>query len=215
MLKLGVLASGRGSNLQAIIEAIVKDELDAQVAVVISDRPDAQVLDLAKRYQIPAVYLDPKGYSRRESYDDAVVEALIGHAVELVLLAGYMRIVTRNLIEPFRNRIMNIHPAILPAFPGLHAQRQAVQYGVKLAGCSVHFVDETVDGGPVIIQAAVPVLDDDTEETLSTRILEQEHRIYPHAVRLFAEGRLRVVGRKVTVSGGSPAKEKVLVNPAI
>ena len=199
LLNIGVLVSGNGSNLQAIIDQSEKGALSAQVACVISNKAEAYALERARNHNISAIYLDHRTYAGRESYDAAVVETLRSHGVQLVVLAGFMRIVTPVLLEAFPHAVMNIHPALLPAFPGLHAQRQALDHGVKISGCTVHFVDEGTDTGPIIIQAAVPVLDDDTEETLSARIHQEEHRIYPEAVRLFAEGRLRVEGRKVYV----------------
>lgn len=198
-LKIGVLASGRGSNLQAIIDAAEKEQINAKVAVVISDRLDAYALVRAQKHGIPNFHIEPKNFKDKEAYELAVVEKLKGHGVRLVALAGYMRVVTKVLINAFDGNIMNIHPALLPSFRGLHAQRQAVEYGVRFSGCTVHFVTEEVDGGPIITQAVVPVHDNDTEETLSARILEQEHIIYPEAVRLFAEGRLKKVGRRVFI----------------
>lgn len=198
-LQLGVLVSGSGTNLQSLIDAIEAGTLAARVACVISNRGDAFALERARRHGIPAMHLDHRIHSGREEYDSVLVDTLREHGVQLVILAGFMRIITPVLINAFPNRIMNIHPALLPAFPGLHAQRQALDYGVKVAGCTVHFVDEGTDTGPIIIQAVVPVLDDDVEETLATRIRAEEHRVYPEAVRLFAAGRLRVEGRKVCI----------------
>jgi phosphoribosylglycinamide formyltransferase-1 len=199
-LRLGVLASGRGSNLQAIMDAAAAGEIEAEVAVVISDNEDAYALERARQRGVPAGFVNPKGFASKEDYEKAIVEQLNRHGVELVCLAGYMRIVGAVMLNAFPNRIMNIHPALLPAFPGLHGQEQAWRYGVKFSGCTVHFVDEGVDTGPIIIQAVVPVLDDDTADTLAARILEQEHKIYPEAIRRFAEGRLKIVGRKVFTS---------------
>ena len=202
-LKVGVLASGRGSNLQAIIDAIESGQLDVQVAVVISNKLEAQALERARRHRIPGVFLDPKPYvgrpDGREAYDHALLEILHKHDVELVLLAGYMKIVTPVLVQAYRHRIMNIHPSLLPAFPGLNVQQKALDWGAKISGCTVHFVTEGVDEGPIIIQAAVPIVEDDTAETLAARILEEEHRIFPRAVQLYAEGRLQVDGRRVRV----------------
>jgi phosphoribosylglycinamide formyltransferase-1 len=198
-IRLGVLASGRGSNLQAIIDAIEAGKLAARLAVVISDKPEAQALDRAQRHGAKAVFVDPKAYPGREAFDRAVLGVLEEHRVELVCLAGFMRILSPVLVRAFRGRIMNIHPALLPSFPGLHAQRQALEHGVKVAGATVHFVDEGVDTGPIILQVSVPVRDDDTEESLSARILAEEHKIYPLAIRLFAEGRLSLVGRRVVI----------------
>lgn len=198
-LRIAVLASGRGSNLQAIIDAIEAGRLDASLTVVVSDRADAQALERARKHGSAAVFVDPKKYPDREAFDRAVLALLAGHRVELVCLAGFMRILTPTFVAAYRNRIMNIHPALLPAFPGLHAQRQALEYGAKVSGATLHFVDEGVDTGPVILQAAVPVREEDTEEALAARILEQEHRIYPGAIQLFAEGRLVLRGRQVMI----------------
>jgi len=198
-LKIGVLASGRGSNLQAIIDASEKGEIEAEVAVVISDKSDAYALVRAQKHGIPNHHIDPKSFKDKTAYEQAIAEKLRGYHVGLVLLAGYMRLVTKVLIDAFDGNVMNIHPALLPSFRGLHAQRQAIEYGVRFSGCTVHYVTEDVDGGPVITQAVVPVYETDTEETLSERILEKEHRIYPEAIRLFAEGRLRRAGRRVLI----------------
>ena len=200
-LRIGVLASGRGSNLQAIIDAIETGKLDCRLAVVVSDRADAQALERARKHSTEAVFMDPKGYPDRDAFDQAVLAILAEHQVELVCLAGYMRVLSPMFVRALPGQIMNIHPALLPSFPGLHAQRQALQYGVKLSGATVHFVNEGVDTGPIICQVAVPVREDDTEETLAARILEQEHQLYPRATRLYAEGRLSIVGRRVLVRG--------------
>ena len=199
-IRLGVLISGRGSNLQSIIDTSKKGEVDAEIAIVISDKKDAYGLVRAKENDIPALFLSPKDYKKREDFDEKVVEELNKHKVDLVLLAGFMRIVTSALIEPFRNRIMNIHPSLLPSFPGLDAQKQALEHGVRFSGCTVHFVEEGMDEGPIIIQAVVPVMDNDTVDSLSERILKYEHKIYPIAVQLFADGRLKVEGRMVRVN---------------
>ena len=198
-LRIGVLASGRGSNLQAIIGSIEAGKMDCRLMVVVSDRQDAHALERAKKHGAEAVFLDPKGYGTREAFDQAVLGVLAQHRVELVCLAGYMRVLSPQFVRALPGQIMNIHPALLPAFPGLHAQRQALRHGVKVSGATVHFVDEGVDTGPIICQAAVPVREDDTEETLSARILEHEHRLYPRAIRLYAEGRLSILGRRVLV----------------
>lgn len=216
-LRLGVLASGRGSNLQAIIDAVEAGALRAEIALVLSNKSDAVALERARRHKVEAVFLDPRPFKERpdarEAYDRAILEVLRGRDVELVVLAGYMKIVTSVLIGAYENRMMNIHPSLLPSFPGLDVQKKALEWGVKLAGCTVHFVTEGVDEGPIIIQAAVPVRDDDTTETLSARILAEEHKIYPRAIRLYAEGRLRVEGRRVRVLGEEPAPGAVLSNP--
>lgn len=198
-MRVGVLASGRGSNLQAIIDSSESGEIPAEVAVVISDNSGAPALDRARKHGIPAVYIHPPYYNSKEEYERRVVQDLREYGVELVCLAGYMRLVGKVLLEEFHNRIMNIHPALLPAFKGLHAQRQAVEYGVKISGCTVHFVDGGMDSGPIILQAVVPVQPEDGEEELSARILEKEHVIYPEAIRLFAGSRLRVEGRRVII----------------
>ncbi len=196
---LGVLVSGNGTNLQAIIDRIESGALPASVACVISNKADAFALERARKHGIPAIHLNHKEYANREAYDSALVAALREHGVELVILAGFMRILTPTIIDAFSNRIMNIHPALLPAFPGLDAQKQAIEYGVKVSGCTVHFVDAGCDTGPIIIQSVVPVLEGDTEESLSQRIHKEEHLIYPDAIQLFAEGRLTVEGRRVIV----------------
>ncbi|MGZ8394488.1 MAG: phosphoribosylglycinamide formyltransferase [Nitrospira sp.] len=208
LVRLGVLVSGRGSNLQAIIDAIEAGTLSAEVAVVLSNKQDAGGLERARKHGAPAVWLDPKPYAgrsdNREAYDKAVLEVLQKHEVDLVLLAGYMKIVTTVLVTAYANRMMNIHPSLLPSFPGLDVQKKAIDHGCKIAGCTVHFVTEGVDEGPIIVQAAVPIVEGDTADALAARILEQEHRIYPHAIQLYAEGRLRVEGRRVMVTEAGP-----------
>ena len=194
-LRVGVLASGRGSNL----EALIRRANGYRVVAAVSDNAGAYALERAARHGCRAVHVDPAAYPGREAYETAVADVLAGSGVDLVCLAGYMRLVGRTLLERYPNRIMNIHPALLPAFPGLHGQRQALEYGVRFAGCTVHFVDGGMDTGPIILQAVVPVLADDTEETLSERILEQEHRIYPEAAALYAAGRLALEGRRVRI----------------
>jgi phosphoribosylglycinamide formyltransferase-1 len=197
-VKIAVLVSGRGSNLQAIIDSIEKGYIkNAAVNVVISNKADAYALERAKTHGISAVFLDPRGRDRDE-YDREILNVLRQYDTDLLLLAGYFRLLGTDIIEAYRHKILNIHPSLLPAFKGLHAQKQAFEYGVKVAGCTVHFVDEGLDSGPIIIQKCVPVLPEDTEEILTDRILEQEHIIYPEAVRLFVEGKLKVEGRNVT-----------------
>ncbi len=213
-VKLGVLVSGRGSNLQAIIDNIEKGLLSAEIAIVISDQPDAYSLERARKHNIPAVHLSAKGFrDKREKYDEMLVKELQKRNVDLICLAGFMRIITPVLIKAFPNRVMNIHPALLPAFPGLHVQKAALEHGVRFSGCTVHFVDEGMDTGPIIIQAVVPVLDSDTEDTLSERILTQEHKIYSRAIQLYAEGRLTINGRRVMISGGRTSTDEFLINP--
>jgi phosphoribosylglycinamide formyltransferase-1 len=214
LLPLGVLISGSGSNLQAIIDAIARRELAARIHVVISNRADAHGLTRAQQHGIPTVVIDHKGFSSREAFETALIQSLQPHQVELVVLAGFMRVLTPFFIRAFPQQIMNIHPALLPAFPGTHAQRQALQYGVRIAGATVHFVDEETDHGPIITQAAVPVYPDDTEETLSARILAQEHRLYPQAIQLFAERRLEIRGRNVVVHNEPRAPQATLQAPA-
>jgi phosphoribosylglycinamide formyltransferase-1 len=202
--KLGILISGRGSNMDAILAAIKSGKIrNVQPSVVISNKPDAAGLKIAsEKYQVPTKVIPPEGLNGWD-YDHKVVTALKEHGVTpdsgLVCLAGFMRIISPEFVRQYRMRIINIHPALLPSFPGLHAQKQALDAGVKITGCTVHFVDEGVDSGPIILQRAVPVMDNDTEDTLSARILEQEHQLYPEAVRLFCEDKLRVLGRKVLI----------------
>jgi len=194
-----VLLSGRGSNFRAIHDAIREGRINAELALVVSNRAEAPGLQTARERGLEALFLDPKAYPSKEAYDEAIVAELRKREIDLVCLAGYMKIVTPLFCQAFRHRIMNIHPALLPSFPGLHAQKQAVDYGVRYSGATVHFVSEEVDAGPIILQAVVPVYQDDTEETLANRILIFEHQIYPEAVRLYFEGKLEVRGRKVYI----------------
>jgi len=198
-VRLAVLVSGNGTNLQAVIDHIETHEINGRIACVVSNRRDAFALKRAERHGIPTVIHEIGAYTNRREYDAALVEILRNHGVGLVILAGFMRILTDVMIDAFPHAIMNIHPALLPAFPGLHAQQQALDYGVRFTGCTVHFVDCGTDTGPIIQQAVVPVLEDDTEETLAARIQREEHRIYPEAVRLFCAGKIRVDGRRVRV----------------
>ena len=199
-LRIGVLVSGRGSNLQAIIDAVQAGWLPVEIGVVISDKPEAYALERARRADIPAVVIERGSFESRGAFEQAMLAALETYGVELIALAGFMRILSGHFTARYAQRVINIHPALLPAFPGLHAQAQALNYGVKVTGCTVHFVDEGMDTGPIILQAAVPVEDDDTEETLSQRLLTQEHRIYPLALQLLAEGRVKVEGRQVHIT---------------
>ncbi|HSQ78923.1 MAG TPA: phosphoribosylglycinamide formyltransferase [Nitrospirota bacterium] len=213
-VKLAVLVSGRGSNLQAVIDNIEKGTLSAELAVVISDQADAYALERARKHNIPAVHVSAKGFKgKRDDYDALLVKELRKRNVELVCLAGFMRIITPTLIKAFPNRILNIHPSLLPAFPGLHVQKKAIDHGAKFSGCTVHFVDEGMDTGPIIIQAVVPVLDNDTEDSLSERILKQEHKVYSRAIQLYAEGRLKVKGRRVLLTDGKQSTDEFLINP--
>ena len=213
-LRVAVLASGRGSNLQAIIDAIESKVLQAQIVAVISNKKESVALERARKHGLPDLFVDPKPFAgqpdSREAYDRALLDVLEQRQVELVLMAGYMKIVTLVLVNAYTNRMMNIHPSLLPSFPGLEVQKKAIDWGCKLAGCTVHFVTEGVDEGPIILQAAVPVLDTDVPETLAARILEQEHKIYPRAVQLFAEGRLKVEGRRVLIEKGKPLGHAII-----
>ncbi|OGW52104.1 MAG: phosphoribosylglycinamide formyltransferase [Nitrospirae bacterium RBG_13_43_8] len=214
LLKIGVLASGRGSNFQSIMDEIESDRLKAEIVLLITDNPSAFAIERAKTHGIEYLVAQPKEYRSKDDYFMRIAGALKKKNVELVVLAGFMRIVGKPLIDAFPNRIMNIHPALLPSFPGLHSQKQALDYGAKISGCSVHFVDEGMDTGPIIIQAAVPVFQNDTEETLSQRILNHEHRIYPEAIRLFSEGKIRVEGRKVRIKEYDPV-DACVINPSL
>ena len=204
--RIVVLLSGRGSNFRAIAEA----GLPVEIAAVISNRPQAAGLDYARERGIPAVAFDHTEHADRAAFDALLAEEIERHRPDLVVLAGYMRILSPAFIARFERRLLNIHPSLLPSFPGLEVQKKAIEWGCKLAGCTVHFVTEGVDEGPIILQAAVPIFDQDTSDTLAARILEQEHKIYPRAVQLFAEGRLRVEGRRVLIEGGKPAGETVI-----
>ena len=213
-LRVAVLASGRGSNLQAIIDAIEAGQIQAKIVAVISNKQEAVALQRARKHGLPDLFVDPKPFAgrpdSREAYDQVLLDLLKKYDVELVLLAGYMKIVTVVLVNAYANRMMNIHPSLLPSFPGLDVQKKALEWGCKLAGCTVHFVTEGVDEGPIILQAAVPTLDTDSPDVLAARILEQEHKIYPRAVQLFAENRLRVDGRRVFIEEGKPVGDAII-----
>ena len=211
MLTIGVLASGRGSNFQSIIDTIKSGFINAKIALLITDNAEAYAIERARNNNIETLVLIPKNFPDRDSYYRHIADELEKRGIKVVVLAGFMRVVGQPIIERFKNRIMNIHPALLPSFPGLHGQKQALEYGVKIAGCTVHFVDEGVDTGPIIIQSAVPAYEDDTEDTLSERILKEEHRIFPLAVKLFAEGKIKVKGRKVFIE--TQREEAVITNP--
>ncbi len=197
-VRLGILISGRGSNFEAIANQIARRKLDAEIAVVISNRPNAPGLEMARQRGIPMRVIASAGLER-ETYDKLLIEELKTHGTDLVCLAGFMRLLSAGFIRAFPNRVLNIHPSLLPAFPGLDAQRQALEYGVRITGCTVHFVDEFLDSGPIIIQSAVPVLDTDTVDSLSARILVQEHLIYSKAIQFIAEGRVSIEGRQVRI----------------
>ncbi len=198
MMRLAVFASGRGSNFAALLEARAAGRMPAaEFVVLVSDRADARALEVARGAGVEALHVDPKGFASKAGFEEAILAKLRERGVEGIVLAGYMRLVGSTLLRAFPHRILNIHPALLPAFPGAHGHRDALEYGVKVSGCTVHFVDEGVDTGPIIIQRCVEVRDDDTEESLAARILVEEHRAFPEAVDLFTRGALRVEGRRV------------------
>ena len=215
-IKLGVLISGTGSNLQAIIDAILRGDLKAEIRLVISNRPDAQGLERARRHGIETAVIEHRKFASREDFDRAVLAALRDRSVELVALAGFMRLLSPVMLDAFPTRIMNIHNSLLPSFPGIHGPKEAIAYGVKIAGCTVFFVTPGVDVGPVIVQAAVPVLIGDDEDRLAARIHQQEHRIFPHAISLFQQGRLEIEGCRVIIKGDSSTpNSSPLVNPPV
>ena len=211
MKNIVILISGRGSNMEALIAARDAGQLPVNIAAVISNRPDAAGLETSARAGIVAHYVDHKGFAERDQFDAALAECIDGFAPDLVVLAGFMRILTDGFVRHYAGRLMNIHPSLLPAFPGLHTHRRALEEGVRIHGCTVHFVTPALDHGPVVIQAAVPVVDGDDEVTLAARVLRQEHRIYPQAVRWFAEDRLRLEGGCVRVAAPQPADGALLV----
>ena len=198
IFKLAVLVSGRGSNLQAIIDSIDREELDAHLSIVISNTKDAMALKRAEKHGIKTIFIDPSTYLNNKEYDKALVLKLKEFSIDLICLAGYMRILGEEVIQTFEKKIINIHPSLLPAFPGLNAQRQAINHGVKFSGCTVHFVDSGVDSGPIILQTVVPVYDNDDEKSLSKRILEQEHYLYPKAIKMIQENKISLNGRTVS-----------------
>ena len=214
-MRLGVLASGSGSNLQAILDGCSAGRIPAQVAAVICNVEGARALERAKAAGVPAILLPHRGFASREDYDRKLSATLQGHGVELVCLAGFMRLITPVLLRDYENKILNIHPSLLPAFPGLHAVRQALAAGVRVSGCTVHVVDAGTDSGPILIQAAVPVLDGDSEETLAARILLQEHRCYARALTLWAQGRVHLDGRKVRIDGPAGSGARTLSSPEL
>jgi len=201
MFTIGILASGKGSNLQAIVKHVQNGFINAKIGVVISDNPDAGALEIARSAGIPAVYIEPGKYRTflENHQEKKYVECLKQHGVELVCLAGFMRVIKKNFFREYQNRIINIHPSLLPSFRGLEAWKQALDYGVRFTGCTVHFVEEDIDTGPIILQAVVAVFDDDTPETLHQRIQEKEHVIYPLAIKIISENRLRIEGRRVII----------------
>jgi len=214
-LGIGVLVSGSGSNLQSMIDRIEEGCLDAEIKVVISNNPYAYALDRCRKHHIPAVVVRHQDFRTREDFDGQMIDIFKSHQVDLVVMAGFMRVLTPLFLNAFSMKIMNIHPALLPAFPGTHVQQKAIDYGVKFSGCTVHFADEGVDTGPVIIQAVVPVLVDDTADTLAARILKEEHRIYPQAIQFYAEGRIQINGRKVFIRNEPVMPEFAAHNPSL
>jgi len=198
VFKLAVLVSGRGSNLQAIIDSIEREELNAHISIVISSTRDAMALKRAEKHGIKTIFLDPTAYLNSKEYDKALIEKLKKFSIDLICLAGYMRILGEEVIQTFKEKIINIHPSLLPAFPGLNAQKQAIVHGVKFSGCTVHFVDSGIDSGPIILQTAVPVYDNDDEKSLSKRILEQEHYLYPKAINMIKENQIKINSKTVT-----------------
>ncbi len=200
-MNIGVLVSGRGSNLQAIIDSIESGKLNVNISIVVSDNPEAYALERCKKHGIDFDVVERKRFGSKREFEERIISILKDKKVDLVVLAGFMRILSSFFISHYRNRIINIHPSLLPAFKGLHAQRQAIDYGVKVSGCSVHLVDESLDGGPIIIQAVVPVFPDDNEESLAERILKYEHRILPQTIRWFSENRVVIEDRKIYIKG--------------
>ena len=215
MIRIGALVSGSGTNLQSIMDACESGAVDAEVVVVISNVDGAYALERARKKSIPTEVVPHGDYPDRDAYDRELVRILRSRRVDLVVLAGFMRVLTPGFLEEFPERVMNIHPALLPSFPGLGVRLKAIEYGVRFSGCTVHFVDAGVDTGPIIIQAVVPVYPDDTEEELKDRILALEHKIYPKAIQLFAQGRLTVRGRKVFIRGLVKDDSQCLINPPL
>lgn len=211
-MKIAVLISGRGSNLQALIDACKDDDFPAEIALVLSNKSGAEGLDRAKQAGIPTKTLSPKNFADRENFDLAISEAITAADADFVCLAGYMRLLSEDFVRTWRDKLVNVHPSLLPAFKGLHVHEQTLEAGARFSGCTVHFVRPAMDEGPIIAQAVVPVLADDTPDTLAARILEQEHIIYPLAVRLIAEGRVRVSTERVLVDGHQPP-QGALINP--
>lgn len=214
-VSIGILVSGSGTNLQSIIDNSEKGLLDAEIKVVISNNPDAYGLERAKKHHIPTAVIEQNNFKSREDFDRKMIEVLKSYSVELVVMAGFMRVLSPVFLQAFPMKVMNIHPAILPSFQGLHGQQKAFDYGVKFSGCSVHFADDGVDTGPIIIQAVVPVYDDDSEESLSQRILKEEHKIFSQAIQFYAEGNLEIVGRKVRVKNLKKIGDSPLHNPPL
>jgi phosphoribosylglycinamide formyltransferase 1 len=214
-IPIGVLVSGSGSNLQSLIDHIENETLDAEIRVVISNNEEAYALQRCLEYGIPTAVVNHRDFDVRESFDRRMIEILSDAGVKLVVMAGFMRILSPLFFQTYPMKIMNIHPALLPSFPGIHVQKKAADYGVKFSGCTVHFAEEGVDSGPIIIQAVVPVYDDDDGETLADRILKEEHRIYPQAIQYYAEGRIEITGRKVRILNIPRNREETLYNPPV
>ena len=212
MKAIVILISGRGSNMEALLAAVARDELPVRIAAVISNRPDAKGLETAAAQGVPTAVVDHKGYAGREAFDAALAACIDGYAPDLVVLAGFMRILTEDFVRHYEGRLLNIHPSLLPSFPGLHTHQRALEEGVRIHGCTVHFVTPALDHGPVVVQAAVPVLDSDDEAALAARVLQQEHIVYPLAVRWFAEGRLRLEGGRVQLDAERP-QPPALISP--
>ncbi|MDQ5918877.1 MAG: phosphoribosylglycinamide formyltransferase 1 [Pseudomonadota bacterium] len=212
MKAIVILISGRGSNMEALLAAVVRGELPVRIAAVISNRPDAKGLETAAAQGVPTAVVDHKGYAGREAFDAALAACIDGYAPDLVVLAGFMRILTEDFVRHYEGRLLNIHPSLLPSFPGLHTHQRALEEGVRIHGCTVHFVTPALDHGPVVVQAAVPVLDSDDEAALAARVLQQEHIVYPLAVRWFAEGRLRLEGGRVQLDAERP-QPPALISP--
>ncbi|MBI1818990.1 MAG: phosphoribosylglycinamide formyltransferase [Nitrospirae bacterium] len=213
LLRIGALVSGNGTNLQAIIDAIEKKELEAEITVVISNKKTAGALERTKKHGLNGIYLDPGNYENNREYEKEIVRLFGKNRVQWVVLAGYLKIITDELLSAYPDRILNIHPSLLPAFTGLHAQEQALKYGVKITGCTVHLVEAGLDSGPVIIQAAVPVLENDTVETLTERISKKEHQIYPQVLKWISTRRLKIDGRRVSILPSSSPSGNEIINP--
>lgn len=214
-LKLGVLISGSGSNLQSIIDNIENGKLDAAIKIVISNNPHAFGISRAQKHGLPVIILNHEEFKTREEFDAELIKILISKEIDLIVLAGFMRLLTPGFLKAFPQKIINIHPALLPSFKGTHGQKMAFEYGVKFSGCTVHFVDEGVDSGAIIIQSVVPVLQDDTEEDLAARVLKEEHRIYPQAIQFFAENKIKISGRKVFIKDAEKISVAALHNPPL
>lgn len=214
-LIIGALVSGSGSNLQSIIDSIEAQKLDAAIGIVVSNVSDAFALERSRKHGIKTAVVDHRLYATRDAFEEVLVQTMREASVDLVVMAGFMRVLSDHFLDAFPMKVMNVHPALLPSFKGIHAQTQAFDYGVKFSGCTVHFADSGVDTGPIIIQSVVPLLQDDTKETFQQRILEEEHRIYPQAIQLYAQGRIEVQDRKVRIKNQQPPVFPFLRNPPL